>query len=247
VLSVSAFDGRGEPVADLRPEEVELKENGQVRPVQRLALDPRPLAVAVLVDASSTMGSTLRTELAEPVFDFLASLPPDASATLMTVGTPPVVVDLADRAAARARLETHVPFGKLSLYDGIAEASRLLAARSGFRRVIVTVASDMFDEQDQKLALGAVPQASPILIALQFGSNTSYYAAGLDSIVKWTGGRYEQIGAASGARKALPKLRAELEPTWLVYYQTTSAREARKIEVKIKRKGVKSRVRSAGI
>jgi len=247
VLSVTMIDGKGQPVPDLEAAEIEVRENGVKREVKRVARDSRPLAVAVLVDASATVGSQLRTELAGPVFTFLASLPPDTKATLLTVGTPPAVIDLADPALARQALEQKVPFGKLSLYDGIAQASRTLAETPGARRVIVTIASDLFDEQDQLLAARAVPAASPIVLALQFGSNTGYFAPGLDSIVKWSGGRYEQMGAPSGANKTLPKLRSELEPTWLVCYATPSAREARKVEVKTTRKGAKVRFRPAGL
>jgi hypothetical protein len=86
----------------------------------------------------------------------------------------------------------------------------------------------------------------PVVLAVQF-QGAGDYASGLDSIVKWSGGRYEQIGAASGVGKTLKKLAPELDAPWLVVYETPSAAEKRSIEVKVARKDTKVRVRPAGL
>lgn len=61
--------------------------------------------------------------------DFLESLPPAVDKTLMAIGTPPEVLSLPDAAQARTALKSRPPFGKLSLYDGIAEACNRLAQK----------------------------------------------------------------------------------------------------------------------
>ena len=245
-VSISVLDGSGAMVTDLRPEEVAVTEGGQARVVQRVERDLRPLALAVLVDSSEMMGKGFLRDLGDPVMDFLESLPPSVDKTLMTIGTPPEVVSLQDPAQARTSLKGRPPFGKLSLYDGMAEASNRLAQKKGTRRAMVIVMTDRFSEEDRHKARDAAARATPLVLVVQFMGEAAY-AAALDSIVKWSGGRYEQIGSASGVGKTLKKLRPELDAPWLVVYETPSAAEARKVEVKVARKGTKVRVRPAGL
>jgi hypothetical protein len=81
---------------------------------------------------------------------------------------------------------------------------------------------------------------------VQFGP-TGAYLPSLDTIVKWTGGRYEPIGAPSGVGKVLQRLTPELEAPWLVIYEAPSSGEKREIDVKVARKGLKARFRRAGL
>jgi hypothetical protein len=245
-VSVSVVDRSGAMVTDLRPEELTLEENGQARVIKRVERDTRPLALGVLVDSSEVMGKGFLRELADPVMDFIDALPAGVDRTLMMIGTPPEVVPLEDPAATRAALRARAPFGKLSLYDGIADASRRLGQKRGSRRVLVVLFSDRATEDDRQVALDEVGRAMPLVLAVQFqGAGT--YAPSLDAIVKWTGGRYEQIGAASGVGGTLKKLRPELDAPWLVVYETPSAVDRRNVEVKVTRKGAKARVRAAGL
>jgi CheY-like chemotaxis protein len=243
---ISVLDRSGAMVTDLRADEVTLAEAGQARIVQRVERDLRPLAVAVLVDSSEIMGKGFLRDLGDPVMDFLESLPPAVDKTLMTIGTPPEVLSLQDPAQARVSLTSRPPFGKLSLYDGIAEASNRLAQKKGTRRAMVIVMTDRFSEEDRQKALDAAARATPLVLVVQFMGGGDY-ASALDSIVKWSGGRYEQIGSVSGVGKTLQKLAPELDAPWLVVYDTPSAAEARKVEVKVARKGTKVRVRPAGL
>ena len=245
-VAISVIDRSGAMVTDLRAEEVTLKEAGQARAVQRVERDQRPLALAVLVDSSDVMGKGYLRDLADPVMDFLAALPKEVDRTLMTIGTPPEVLGLDDAAQARAALRARPSFGKLSLYDGIAEACNRLAQRRASRRAIVVVMTDRFSEEDRQKALDAAARATPLVLAVQF-LGAGAYASGLDSIVKWSGGRYDQVGAVSGVGKTLMKLVPELDAPWLVVYETPSAAEKRSVEVKVARKDTKVRVRPASL
>jgi CheY-like chemotaxis protein len=244
-LSVTVLDRAGNMVPDLRPEEVTLTEDGVAREIARVERDARPLALALLVDGSDYWGKSFLRELADPALDFLEALPADTDRMLMTIGTPPERMDLADLAQARAALKAKPPAGKLSLYDGLAEACRLLAAKPGTRRIVVVALSDRTTEEDRQKALEAAGRAFPQVYAVQFQSGQ--FAIGLDSIVQWSGGRYEQIGAPSGLGKTLARLRPELEAPWLVMYRTAPSTAKRKLEVKVARKGTKVRWRSPGI
>jgi hypothetical protein len=245
-VSVSVVDRSGAMVTDLRPEELTLKEDGQTRVIKRVERDTRPLALGVLVDSSEVMGKGFLRELADPVMDFIDALPAGVDRTLMMIGTPPEVIPLEDPAATRAALRARAPFGKLSLYDGIADASRRLGQKRGSRRVLVVLFSDRATEDDRQTALEEIGRARPLVLAVQFqGAGT--YAPGLDTIVKWTGGRYEQIGGVSGVGGTLKKLRPELDAPWLVVYETPGAVDRRDVEVKVTRKDAKARVRAAGL
>jgi hypothetical protein len=246
-VSVSVLDKSGAMVTDLKAEELTLKEEGQARVIKRVERDTRPLALAVLVDSSEALNRGFLVDLADPVMDFLDGLPPAIDRTLMLIGTPPEVIDLSDPAKARVGLRARPPFGKLSLYDGVAEAAERLARKRGTRRALIAVITDRFGEDDRPKALAAAARATPLTVhVVQFHGDASY-ATALDSIVKWSGGRYEQIGSVTGVGKTLQKLLPELEAPWLVVYETPSALEARKVEVKTSRKGAKVRVRPAGL
>jgi hypothetical protein len=245
-VSVSVLDRSGNMVTDLRAEEVTLEEEGQPRVIKRVERDPRPLALALLLDTSGALEQGVLRTLADPVIDFLESLPAGVDRTLMTLGAPPEVLDIANPAQARTALEARVPFGKLSAYDGIAEACDRLRDKSGSRRALIVLTTHTFTEEDQLKALQAVARAMPLTLVVQF-TGGGFYAPGLDAIVKRTGGRYEQIGSVTGIGKTLQKLRPELEASWLVVYETPSAGYGRKVDVKVARKGTKVRIRPAGL
>lgn len=245
-VQVSVIDKSGRMVQDLTAAEVTVKENGQAREVKRVERDGRPLAVVVLLDSNATLGSLFRSDLVDPVMDFVTSLPAGTDRTLMTIGTPPTEVDLTDPAQARAALKAKVPFGKLSFFDALADASRRLAQKKGTRRAIVAITSESVELDDQALALGEIGKTSPLVLVVQFGP-TGAYLPSIDPIVKWTGGRYEPIGAPSGVGKVLQRLTPELEAPWLVIYEAPPSGEKREIDVKVVRKGLKTRFRRAGL
>jgi hypothetical protein len=161
------------------------------------------------VDSSEYLRRGFLRDLADPVVDFLESLPPGVDRTLLTIGAAPEVVSLDSWAQARVALKAKIPFGNLNLYDGIAEACARLSQKQGTRRALVVVMSDRFTEQHQQKALDAAGRAAPLVLVIQFqGAGT--YAPTLDSIVQWSGGRYEQVGAASGVANSLRKLLPDL-------------------------------------
>jgi hypothetical protein len=245
-LSASVYDASGTIVNDLRPEELTVAEKGQKRVVKRVVRDPRPLALAVLMDTSDTLGRGVMMELADSVMDFIQGLPAEIDARLLTIGTPPEWVNLDAPPLVRRRLRARIPFGKLSLYDGIAEAADQLAQEKRSRHALVIVTSSAFSEDDRDKAFHAVGSPAPIVLVVQFGGS-GQYGSGLDSIVKWSGGRYQQIGAASGVRATLKQLQRELDAPWLVFYRTPSAAEMRHVEVGVARKGAKVRFRPTGL
>jgi hypothetical protein len=110
----------------------------------------------------------------------------------------------------------------------------------------VIVMTDRFSEEDRQKALDAAGRATPLVLAVQF-LGAGAYASGLDSIVKWSGGRYDQVGAVSGVGKTLMRLVPELDAPWLVVYETPSTAEKRTVEVKVARKDAKVRVRPSGL
>jgi hypothetical protein len=245
-LSVSVFDSSGRIVNDLRAEELTIAEKGEKRVIKRVLRDPRPLALAVLMDTSDTLDRRDMMELADSVMDFIQWLPADVDARLLTIGTPPEWVDLDAAPLVRRRLRARIPFGKLSLYDGTAEAADQLAQEKRSRHALVIVTSYAFSEDDRDKAFHAVGSPAPIVLVVQFGG-AGRYGSGLDSIVKWSGGLYKQIGAASGVRATLKQLQRELDAPWLVFYRTPSAAEMRHVDVSVARKGAKVRFRPTGL
>jgi hypothetical protein len=246
-ITLSITDSSGRMVPDVSAGEIKLRENGEPRDVVSFERDPRPLAVTLLLDTSEPLGETLRVYLVDPVIDFLRALPPGADATLMTAGTPPEVVDISDLEKTRAALKARVPWGKLSLFDGIADAGRRLAERKEARRVIVVVTGAAPEFNDRALAYKAIDQAKPLLLVAQFGPGTPYYEPNLDDLVKWTGGSYEIIGAATGLGAVLRRFQPGLEAPYLLSYATDESAAKRKLQVTVARKDVRAQLRASGV
>jgi VWFA-related protein len=54
LLRVTFLDAKGQPITDVRPEEVQIQEDGRKRTLEIFSPDTRPLAVQLLLDASSS-------------------------------------------------------------------------------------------------------------------------------------------------------------------------------------------------
>src|SRR6188472_3315090 len=75
VLSFTATDKKGKAVEDLKPEEIQVLENGAAHSIDKLELDRRPLSVAFVVDSSALAGDTFRADTIPATMNFATRLP----------------------------------------------------------------------------------------------------------------------------------------------------------------------------
>lgn len=249
-LFVSATNRRGEPIAQLAPEDLELRED---RRIQRLArvekLKAFPVSYALLLDTSASMAEELPTLEQAALRFFERVLRPSDRAVVIafgdevTVATPPTS-RLEVLAGALTRL---LPRGGTRLYDALAEGLFQTAAVPTQRALLlftdgVDAGSELSFSQvfDYALRVG-----TPIyVLGLGVPSNPPDVRNRLEQLARATGGRcffFERVGEAD---RIYRQIEQDLESFWLVAYQSDAQRNTgsfREVEVKTRRPGIRLR------
>ncbi|MFQ5663274.1 MAG: VWA domain-containing protein [Terriglobia bacterium] len=247
LVPASVSTPEGKPVTGLDPEAFEVYENGKLRPLKvfekRTAL---PLQLALMVDASLSAASELRTEK-KAMVGFLQRVlrPTDAAALFEFSGGVQVLVEFsADIERLQGSLAKIRPRAGTALYDAIVEASAKLKERSGRRvLVLVTDGNDTTSKQDFHAALQAVQQAEASIFALimrpipgESGRSVRGEHA-LITLADLTGGRVFIPARGADLDRFFAELSELLRTQYLLGYQPApvGARpEFRTIEVRVK-------------
>jgi VWFA-related protein len=265
-IYITATDAAGTPATDLAATEVAVKEDGKSRDVLKVGPAADAMQVVLLVDDAGPGIPYIRTALAE----FIHILQNRAEmAIVSTAGQNSVVVDFTgDSGALLAgvnRLTTRTTSGGY-LLDAIQEAARTLQRREAARPVIVVLALEgkEFSNVSADRVYDAVRQSGAMVYALSIGkptlkTMTSWNQRPTDSIhesldetitrgtvlveaPRRSGGRLEHVLEVTGIQARLAGVARELRDQLAVTYaRPASAKDVRKIEVSIKRRGIKLR------
>jgi VWFA-related protein len=266
VVYVSATDDDGKVIADLAPREVVVREDGRERDVLEVAPASTPMQIVLLVDDSGTGIPHIRMALAE----FVHILQNQAEMALVsTAGQNAVVTDFtADTGALLAgvnRLTTRSTSGGY-LLDAIREASRVLQQREAARPAIVVLSLEgkEYSNVSADRVYDALRRSRAVMYALTIGkpalkTMTSWNQRPTDSIhealdetmtrakvlveaPRRSGGRHENVLEVTGIQARLAGVARELRDQLAVTYaRPASATDVQKIEVSVKRRGVKVR------
>jgi VWFA-related protein len=263
---ITATDDKGAAPRDLTPEEVTVKEDGTARTVLDVRPATEPMQVVLLIDDS---GPGIR-DVREGVASFIRIVQGFAEIAIVTTAKQnTVLVDFtSDRGAlqnAVNRLITRTTTGGY-LLDAIQESARTLVRREAVRPVIVVLALE--GTEYSNVAAGQVLQdvrrSGAIVHVVSVGkpgmkTMTSWNQRPTDSIhealdetiarsavfaeaTRRSGGRLEQVGQATGIPTRLSEIAYELRDQLVVTYaRPQSAKSAEKIEVTVKRRGLKVR------
>jgi len=259
-ITFSVVDDKGQPVRTLGPQDVAVQENGVARELERLELDQRPLAIAVLLDSSVTMAPHYRLFLVDAVLQFLLRLPEGTRYALWTTGDRPTkVYDWGDnRAAAAKALRRVIPQGGNTLLDAMVEASRDLKHREDARSamVVVTGMGIGFANYDRRQVVDEVAKHPITVLAVEVDEDRypppdlgpSDHVTGIDydyvlaTLAKSSGGVRETVLSPMGIERVLHGIAAQLTSQYrLTYVSAAAAREA-KVEVTVALPGVKVRM-----
>lgn len=255
-LNVTAVDESGQPVQGLSVEEVAVLENGVAREATRLALDQRPLDLALLVDTSQPMASLYRLNVLDAVLQFLQHLPPGSKFAVWTTGDRPAkLVDYGDDPSVAERaLRRVIPAGGNTVLDAMVEAARDLKQHEERRGVVLAVSGTGigFTDRDRRQVVDEGVETGVQFLAVQFDeSGDANVAAGpgqinrqdydyvFSELTRKTGGRHERVLSAMGAKGALEKMGPELTARYRLTYRSSG--KDGKLEVQVARPGVKVR------
>jgi VWFA-related protein len=263
---IATTDEKGAPAADLTPQEVTVKEDGASRNVLDVRPATEPMQVVLLIDDS---GPGIR-DIREGVASFIRIVQGSAEIAIVTTAKQnTVLVDFtSDRGAlqnAVNRLTSRTTSGGY-LLDAIQESARTLGRREAIRPVILVLALEgtEYSSVSAKQVLADVRRSGAIVHVVSVGkpgmkTMTSWNQRPTDSIhealdetiarsavfaeaTRQSGGRLEQVGQASGIPARLSEIAYELRDQLVVTYaRPQSAKPAEKIEITLKRRGVKVR------
>ena len=258
-ITFSIVDDKDQPVRTLGPEEVAVQENGVARPLVRLQLDPRPLAIAVLLDSSVTMAPHYRLYLVDAVLQFLLRLPEGTRYAIWTTGDrPSKIYDWGDnRAAAAKTLRRVIPQGGNTLLDALVEASKDLKNREDARSAIVVVTGMGigFAGYDRRQVVDEVLKNPITVLAVEVDEDRSApdlgssdhttgmdYDYALSTLAKRTGGVRETVLSAMGIEQVLKGIAAQLTSRYRLTYASAATTRDAKLEVTVALPGVKVRM-----
>lgn len=250
-LFVSAVDDQGEPIEDLRLNDVIVREDGARREVLRISRAIEPIDIALLIDNSTAAGTAV-----VPMRNALGKF-----VRAMAEGNQIVVIMLADRPTVTAEYTSDVKqledaatrvFGQAgsgtTLLDGIYETTRGLIRRETPRAVIVPVILDgvEFTNRNHQQLLAALKEANAQLHAVTVGrfligsdNGSRERAFLLDLGTKASGGQRITLLSPMGLETALDKLARELRTQYkVVYSRPQSLIPPEKLEIDSARAGV---------
>ncbi len=270
-IYITAVDGKGVPPSDLTPEEVEVKEDGTARSVLAVAPATATMQIVLLVDDS---GPGIR-DVREGVAGFIRIVQRTAEIAIVSTGKQnTVLVDFTSDPGALInavnRLTTRTTTGGYQL-EAIRESALTLMRRPATRPVIVVLALEgkEYSSLSAKLVLEDLRRSGALVHIVSVGkpsmkTMTNWNQRPTDSIhealdetmtrstvfaeaPRRSGGRLEQVGQASGIQARLATIAYELRDQLVVTYgRPQSEKPAERIEVSVKRRGMKVRAPKQG-
>lgn len=268
VLSATAVDGKGQPVTDLRRQELLVLEEGRLQPIVHFAEGREvPARVLLLVDASGSMNGELKTTSARMAArQVLSALSPEDKVALAGFDSEywGVVGWTTDKRKVEGGFAELKPFGSTALHDALDRAAHDIASHGEGRRAVVVI-TDGVDTASKgtpeaviarsralDVPIYAVTVVSPLddprsdrfagrehePAALRGGALLQRYAA-------MSGGSAFLVSDFAGLKKAADRIALELKHQYRLGYDPPEGpRRFRRVEVRTTRKGVSVRTRS---
>ena len=266
-LALTVVDRRGRPVRDLRPDEIEILDEGEPVTIERWSAEPDALVVALAIDGSGSMGGDRLKAARAAAEAFLRKIPPGVEVLVVRFADSVEILagPTADRDEAKRALDRLTARGGTALYDAVVETSRRLAEAAAGRRRAMLLLSDGQDLASSGLepgsfstldeAIRAAHRADVEIFVVGIGSTLEIDTdfAGrftarevLERMSDSTGGRLLLARRLSRLRRMFGEILDELVTQYTAAYTPPPPRPGqtfRRIEVRSKRKGVTIRTR----
>ena len=222
VFFASVVDDKGVPVATLAPDDLKVIENGAEGKITKVEPIDWPIKVQLLIDNGVGMDAAL-VQIRNGIKGFVEAMPDGIEMSLYTTAPQPrnivrptmdkkLMVQGADRIAPDS--------GAPRFIEALNEAaSRIDKDKGNYFPVVVILGSmsaegSSFNERDVQRMLQRFAERSTVhVIMLSTGSqsaNGANQTAVGDAAAKNTGGRYENIAAATRLATLLPEIGAQI-------------------------------------
>ncbi|MFQ5767897.1 MAG: VWA domain-containing protein, partial [Acidobacteriota bacterium] len=220
-LTLTAVNSRGQPVTDLKRDDLRLREDGVEQEIIDLSPAHRPLRIALVVDTSGSMRRAL-PEVQFAASAFVDLLRPDDRAMVIDFDDQVLLLqDLtASREDLRSALMSTYARGGTALYDAIhATLRRLSGQRERKAIVLLSDGGDTSSVLDQDRAEVAARSSDVIIYAIGIGSSADH--AVLKSLSRTTGGRALFAEKAADLSEMYQKIAAELRSQYVLTYASS--------------------------
>jgi VWFA-related protein len=254
---VSVLDNKDVPVTGLTAPDFAVREDGVAREVVRAVPATAPLQIVLLVDDSEALTPALQPTR-EGLNKFVDKVQGHGEVGIVTFGerSTSLVPSTADPAPLKRAINRIFarPGSGAYMLDAIREVSQGFTRRKAERPVIVAVNLEgvEFSNLQYDTVLKDLETSGATLHVLSVGMPSSSMAdemRNLNMVVaegtKRTGGRRDQVMAASGLAEALPEVADELLHQYVVTYgRPDTLIPPEKIQVTVTRPGLTVRART---
>lgn len=232
-IYTSVLGKDGKPVEGLTPADFVVREDNVSREVLRVEPATAPMQIALLVDNSQRSGPNIR-DIREAAEAFIKGVTGTGTkhevAVIAVAERPTILVDYTTDQAKLlkgAALFTQPGSGAYML-DALWETSRGFKKREAPRPVIVAIATNgpEFSTRYRDQVIGAIKDASASLHIVMVGQAPTDFTSNegrerayiFDEGPRETGGRYDNVLAASALAQRLTQVANELTHQYLVTY-----------------------------
>jgi VWFA-related protein len=242
LVEATVRDDKGRIINDLKREDFHLFEDGVEQQITHFSRDELPLAVALVVDGSGSIGP-VRGELHDAAYDTLSQLKPGDQVALYEFATHPErIVDLTtDRKAIAEGIMGIGSAGGTNIADALYGSIEYLGQEAREWRHAVIMVSD-----NQPTAKGEFNANEVIRLALETQTIVYSVRVGRDPLggtldepgwipgARWvskimseTGGEIIDMAAVGSAQKAMAAVIARLKQRYTLGYQSSNTRRDR--------------------
>lgn len=242
LVETTVRDTKGRMVNDLRPEDFRVFEDGVEQEISYFSRDELPLAIALVVDGSSSVSPVL-DELHRAAYDTLSQLKPEDQVALYAFAAHSNrIVDLTtNRKSIADGIMNIGSTGGTNIADALYASIEYLGQEARDRRHAVILISD-----NQPTVKGESSSADVIRLAIE--TQTIVYSVRVGSsrlegtldepgwvpgarwvngIMDETGGEIIDVATVGSAQKAMAAVIARLKERYTLGYQSSNARRNR--------------------
>jgi Ca-activated chloride channel family protein len=266
LLSVSATDGQNHAVPSLTQADFTIFEDGVPQDISVFARDPQPIALSILIDASTSMESKMATAT-EAAIGFCRRLGPNDVAQIIAFSSDTQILQpfthdatLLEKAIRQTRANGSTAL-YTAVYIALNELNRIRAASPDIiRRQAVIVLSDGEDTtsllRDEDVL--DLSKRSPVMVyaiglrekrekdapPVRSGSQSDYV---LRSLSQSSGGRVFFVDDAAQLTAIYGQIADELASQYIVGYTSKNQRRDgawRQIAIRVARPGIAARTRA---
>jgi len=161
LVEVGVHDEHGRAVSNLKQEDFRVFEDGAEQQIRAFSHEELPLAVALVIDNSSSIVAALE-ELRAGALDTLALLKPDDQVAIFSFGEKPEMVEglTSDHEALSVDLWALSPYGGTDIDGALYDAALYLGRTARERRRAVILVSDNEPSEEQSSDVPQVVRAA---------------------------------------------------------------------------------------